>query len=57
MKITFEDKSFLEIVQSNDPDLIIISVGAKDYQNNRKLIVNSIEITKDQFQELYKQFI
>lgn len=50
MKISFDDNSFIEV--KNQDGKIIISIQAKDYQNPLKKIINSVEITPEQFKEL-----
>jgi len=52
MKIEFEDKSYLEIINSINPGKILITVVAKNAQDHSSLIVNSVEITKDQLNSL-----
>lgn len=54
MKITFEDKSYIEVVKSPDPTKVIITIAAKDGVNHLSTIANSIEITMEQFSELMK---
>ena len=50
MKIVFEDKSYLDISKSNNPNMIIVSIGVKNSEN--QLSVNSAEISKDKLLEL-----
>jgi hypothetical protein len=55
MKIEFEDKSYLEIIKSKDPDKIFIIIQAKDHNNALKKITNTVEITLDQFKKIYSE--
>jgi tRNA threonylcarbamoyladenosine modification (KEOPS) complex Pcc1 subunit len=52
MKVQFEDKSYIEIKKSNEPDKIIILIQAKDASSPLKKIINSVEITAEQWQQL-----
>lgn len=52
MKITFDDKSFIECRKSDNPDKIIITISAKDSSNALKKITNAVEITTDEFKKL-----
>jgi hypothetical protein len=52
MKITFDDKSHVEIRKSDKPDHILIVVSAKDAENPRKKITNAVEITTEEFKKL-----
>jgi hypothetical protein len=50
MKKEFEDKSFIEFKKSKNG--IIIIMGARDSTNNLKLLVNSKEISEEEFREM-----
>lgn len=52
MKISFDDKSFIECRKSDTPDKIVLIISAKDNDNSRKKITNAVEITKEEFQKL-----
>jgi len=52
MKITFNDKSFIECIKSNDPGKVIFTISAKDGNNALKQITNSVEITLEEFKQL-----
>lgn len=52
MKIDFNDKSFIEIKRTADPDKITIVISAIDHNNTFKKIINSCEITTEQFKAL-----
>lgn len=54
MKLTFEDKSYIEISKSNTPNKIFITIAAVSSEDSRKLIVNSIELTEEQLLTLVK---
>ena len=51
MKITFDDKSCLEIKKSNEGGIIIF-IQAKDATNSLKKITNSVEISLEQWKSL-----
>ena len=50
--ITDKDNNYIEIKQ--DKDEIIIILSSQDSFNLRKMIVNSVVLSKDQFKELLK---
>lgn len=52
MKIEFDDKSFIECKKSDTSDKIIILIQAKDYLNPLKKIINTVELTQEQFKQL-----
>lgn len=52
MKITFEDKSYVECCKSDNPGKIIITVSAKDHSDPLKKITNAVEITAEEFKKL-----
>lgn len=51
-KIVFEDKSYIQIKKSDEPEKILVIISAKDSQNPLKKIINSIEITEEEFKKL-----
>lgn len=53
-KIEFEDKSYIEISNSNTPNKMFVVVAAKSTEDKFKLIINSVEITKEQLLQLVK---
>lgn len=55
MKINFEDKSYLEIKNSEKDGHVTIIIQAKDFENPLKKITNIVEITKEQFDEIIKE--
>jgi hypothetical protein len=57
MKVEFEDKSYIECRRSDNPGKIIISISAKDYQNPLKRIINTVEITTEQFKQLMSEVL
>lgn len=52
MKVSFEDKSFIEIKKSDKPDFVYIIISAKDFNNPLKKITNSVEISQEQLKML-----
>jgi hypothetical protein len=52
MKISFDDRSFIECRKSDNADKIIMIISAKDGNNTRKKITNAVEITMDEFKKL-----
>jgi hypothetical protein len=56
MRITFDDKSFIECRKSDTPDHVTIIISAKDHDNPRKKTTNAVEITIAEFQQLTKDF-
>lgn len=55
MKISFEDGSFLEFKKSLNADKIIVTIAAKDRNNAKSVIVNSVEIKREEFENFYKE--
>ena len=55
MKIEFIDKSAIEVIRQEDK--IVVVLYAKDSENPRKTIINSCEMTKEQFEALYKSVL
>lgn len=51
MKIEFEDKSYIEL-QKSGSNKVILTVAAKDQFNNRKNIINSVEISTYELEQL-----
>lgn len=54
MKLTFEDRSYIEVTKSISPDKIFLTVAAKSAEDSHKLIVNCVELTKEQLLTLTK---
>lgn len=52
MKISFEDKSFIECRKSDKPGMITVMISAKDHQNPLMKITNAVELTMDEFKKL-----
>lgn len=52
MKITFDDKSYIECIKSSEPGKIIITISAKDHTDPLKKITNAVEITVEEFKKL-----
>ena len=53
MKISFSDKSSIEIYKKN-ATTVVICVQAKDYNNANKFISNSVELTVEEFEKMYR---
>ncbi len=53
-KLTFEDRSYLEISKSTSPDKIFVAIAAKSAEDSHKLIINSVELTQEQLLTLVK---
>jgi hypothetical protein len=54
MKIDFDDKSYVEAKRSATTGKIILTIGALDGQSKRVSIINSVELTQEQFDTLIK---
>jgi tRNA threonylcarbamoyladenosine modification (KEOPS) complex Pcc1 subunit len=54
MKIIFDDKSFIEC-QKSPTDKIILTIGAKDSSDPLKKIVNSVEISTEEWSRLISE--
>lgn len=52
MKISFDDKSYLECKKSDTPGKVMIIISAKDQENPLKKITNAVEITLEEFKQL-----
>jgi hypothetical protein len=52
MRITFDDKSYIECRKSDTPDKILLIVSARDQENPRKKTTNAVELTADEFKQL-----
>ena len=52
MKITFDDKSFIECSKSDNPGKIVFTISAKDHGDPLKKITNAVEITAEEFKKL-----
>jgi uncharacterized secreted protein with C-terminal beta-propeller domain len=50
MKIAFDDGSYIDCRKDNDK--IIIIIASKDSTNPLRKIINSVEITTDEFKKL-----
>lgn len=54
MKITFEDKSYVEVRKSDEAGKVLVIIGARDVNNPLKNIVNCVELTKEDFEKLFE---
>lgn len=52
MRKQFSDGGYIEFNNSLVPGHIIISIGAKDPENPNKQIINSADITEEDFKQL-----
>ena len=52
MKISFQDKSYIELIKSDKPNILILTIVARDPKNTLSTIATSVEITRNQFDEL-----
>jgi nitrate reductase NapAB chaperone NapD len=52
MKITFDDKSYVECYKSNSPGKIVVVISAKDGTDPLKKITNAVELTAEEFKKL-----
>lgn len=50
MKIQFDDGSYINCKQNDDR--VILTLSAKDYENPRKKIHNTVELTMEEFKQL-----
>jgi hypothetical protein len=57
MKITFDDKSYINCSKSDNPGKIVITISAKDGFDPLKKINNSCEITMEQFKQMISDII
>ncbi len=51
MRITFDDKSFIEFEKNIDK--YTISIGAKNFKNSLETIINSVELSQKEFDTLF----
>jgi len=52
MKITFDDKSYIECIKSANPGKIIVTISALDHADPLKKITNAVEISTEEFKKL-----
>ena len=52
MKITFNDKSFIECAKSDNPGKVVITISAKDGSDPLKKITNAVEVSIEEFKKL-----
>ena len=57
MKITFDDKSYIECRKADKPDHIILVISAKDAENPRKKIANACEISVEDFRKIVDEVL
>jgi hypothetical protein len=54
MKILFDDRSYIEVTKSPNPNKVFITVAAKSAEDQNKLIVNCVELTEEQLVTLMR---
>lgn len=52
MRISFEDKSYIECKKSAEPGKIMVIISAKDHLDPLKKITNAVELTAEEFKKL-----
>lgn len=57
MRIDFEDKSYIDCQKSDHPDKILVVISAKDHENPLKRIINTVEMTTEQFKRMISDII
>ena len=57
MKITFEDKSYIECRKSDNPGKIIVTISAVDHSDTLKKITNAVEISTEEFKKLISDIL
>jgi hypothetical protein len=57
MKITFPDKSYIELIKSDKPNILLLTIVAKDPKIPLSTIASSVEITRSQLEELIRDVI
>ena len=57
MRITFEDKSYIEAKKSDNPGKAVIIISAKDHENPLKKITNAVEITNEELKQLFSDVL
>ena len=55
MKIEFEDGAYIELTTSTHSHKLIIAIGSKNAKNPLETVVNSAEITLEQFNQLVSE--
>lgn len=55
MRIDFDDTSYVDISFSPTVEKVVIILSARDGKNPKNTIVNSVEITKEQFLQISKE--
>lgn len=57
MRIDFEDKSYIDCQKSDHPDKILVVISAKDHESPLKRIINTVELTTEQFKKMISDII
>lgn len=57
MRIDFDDTSYVDIFFSQAIEKVVIILSARDGKNHKNTIVNSVEISKEQFLQISKEVL
>ena len=57
MRITFDDKSYIECQKSKEPGKIYVVISAKDAVDPLKNITNAVELTTEEFKKLISDML
>jgi hypothetical protein len=57
MRITFDDKSYIECQKSKEPGKIYVVISAKDAVDPLKKITNAVELTTEEFKKLISDML
>ncbi len=55
MRIDFDDTSYVDISPSLNAEKVVIILSARDGKNPKNTIINSVEISKEQFFQISKE--
>lgn len=54
MKISFNHNEYVEVTRMPNSEKIFLTIAAHHAENKRSLIINSAELTREQFLTLFK---
>ncbi len=57
MRIDFEDGGYIESKIDDSHQKIWITIGAKQSKNPLEMIINSAQLTREQFKNLYEDIL
>jgi hypothetical protein len=57
VKITFADRSYLEISKSLNPGKYMVSIAAKHPSEKNSTIVNSVEVSVEDLKKLLEEIV